>query len=134
LSTERDFRRMSRRELLTLAPLAPLAALALPDIRGSAIRAGLALSDRTGEWMFRPTHPAPTYADADVTPFERFPVNRYVEFEPTRADLATWRLVVEGQVSRPGEYSLAQITSLPKVVQNVRRSHRSTPETELVLR
>jgi DMSO/TMAO reductase YedYZ molybdopterin-dependent catalytic subunit len=118
--TERAYRRMSRRELLTLAPLAPLAALALPDVRDSAIRAGLALSDRAGEWMFRPTHLAPTYADADVTPFERFPINRYVEFEPTRADLATWRLTVEGQVSRPGEYTLEQIMSLPKVVQNVR--------------
>jgi DMSO/TMAO reductase YedYZ molybdopterin-dependent catalytic subunit len=118
--TERAYRRMSRRELLTLAPLAPLAALALPDVRDSAIRAGLALSDRAGEWMFRPTHLAPTYADADVTPFERFPINRYVEFEPTRADLAAWRLTVEGQVSKPGDYTLEQIMSLPKVVQNVR--------------
>lgn len=118
--TERAFRRMSRRELLALAPLASFAALAVPDVRGSVIRAGLALSDRAGEWMFRPTALAPTYPDADVTPFERFPVNRYVEFEPSRADLATWRLSVEGQVSRPGEYTLAQIMSLPKVVQNVR--------------
>src|SRR5262245_26729183 len=118
--TERAFRRMSRRELLALAPLAPLAALALPQIRSSAVRAGLALSDRAGEWMFRRSHLAPTYADADVTPFERFPLNRYVEFEPTRADLASWRLLVEGQVSRPGEYTLEQIKSLPKVVQNVR--------------
>ena len=116
----RGFRRMSRRELLALAPLAPLAALALPDARSSIVRAGLALSDRAGEWMFRPAQLAPTYGDADLTPFERFPVNRYVEFEPSRADLEKWRLYVEGEVSRPGEYTLDQIKALPRVVQNVR--------------
>jgi hypothetical protein len=52
--TARAFRRMSRRELLVLAPLAPLAALALPAARSSVIRAGLALGDRAGERMFRP--------------------------------------------------------------------------------
>ena len=114
------FRRMSRRQLLALAPLAPLAALALPDLRSTVVRAGLALSDRAGEWMFRPTQLAPTFSDADVTPFERFPLNRYVEFEPSGADLASWRLIVEGQVSKPGEYTFEQIRSLPKVVQNVR--------------
>ena len=116
----RAFRRMSRRELLALAPLAPLAALAAPDLRGSLLRAGLALSDRASEWTFRPSQLAPTYGDSDVTPFERFPVNRYVEFEPSAADLAKWRLYVEGQVARPGEYTLEQLKSLPKVVQNVR--------------
>jgi DMSO/TMAO reductase YedYZ molybdopterin-dependent catalytic subunit len=118
--TGRAFRRMSRRELLALAPLVPLAALALPEIRGSAIRTGLALTDRAGERMFRPAHLAPTYGAADVTPFERFPINRYSEFEPSRADVDKWRLSVEGQVSRPGEYTLEQIAALPKVVQNVR--------------
>jgi DMSO/TMAO reductase YedYZ molybdopterin-dependent catalytic subunit len=118
--TGRQFRRMSRRELLALAPLAPLAALALPDARNSAIRAGLALADRAGERMFRPTHLAPTYADADVTPFERFPINRYSEFEPSRTDLDTWRLSVEGLVSKPGDYTLEQIAALPRIVQNVR--------------
>jgi len=116
----RTFRRMTRRELLALAPLASLAALAAPNVRGSIVRAGLSLSDRAGEWMFRPSQLAPTYADADLTPFERFPINRYVEFEPSAADLAKWRLYVEGQVSRPGEYTLEQIAALPKVVQNVR--------------
>src|SRR5262245_19108001 len=109
--TPRAFRRMSRRELLALAPLAPLAALAVPDLRGAIVRAGLSLSDRAGEWTFRPSQLAPTYADADVTPFERFPINRYVEFEPSTADLAKWRLYVEGQVTKPGEYTLEQIMS-----------------------
>lgn len=117
---ERAFRRMSRRELLALAPLAPLAALAVPDVRSSVVRAGLTLSDRAGELMFRPTQLAPTYRDADVTPFERFPLNRYVDYEPSSAELAKFRLYVEGQVTRPGEYTLEQIRALPKVVQNVR--------------
>src|SRR5262245_29545718 len=106
--SRRAFRRMSRRELLALAPLAPLAALGIPDVRGSVVRAGLALSDRAGERIFRPTHLAPTYGNADVTPFERFPLNRYSEYEPSRTDLETWRLSVEGLVSKPGDYTLEQ--------------------------
>src|SRR5690349_19391083 len=104
--SERAFRRMSRRELLALAPLAPLAALAVPGVRDSVVRAGLALTDRAGGLMFRPAQLAPTYTDAEVTPFERFPLNRYVEYEPSSAELAKFRLYVEGQVSTPGEYSL----------------------------
>lgn len=118
--SERTWRRLNRRELLALAPLSACAALINADSRALAIRAGLALSDRAGEWSFRPAQLAPVYPDADVTPFERFPINRHSEFEPSGADLAKWRLYVEGLVSRPGAYTLAQISTLPKVVQNVR--------------
>ena len=118
--SERQWRRVSRRELLALAPLAALAAFAAPTIRETAIRRGLALTDRASEWQFQPTQLAPTYADSDVTPFDRFPINRYVEFDPSPADLAKWRLYVDGQVSRPGAYTFDQIAALPKTVQNVR--------------
>jgi DMSO/TMAO reductase YedYZ molybdopterin-dependent catalytic subunit len=111
---------MNRRELLAMAPLSALVALAAPEIRGSVNRAGQALSDKASEWMFRPAQLAPIYDDADVTPFERFPINRYAEFEPSRDALAKWRLSIDGLVSRPGEYTLEQITSLPKHVHNIR--------------
>lgn len=117
---ERHWRQITRREMLTLAPLAVMAGFAVPEYAEQAVRRGLALADRAGGWMFRPSHLAPTYADSDLTPFERFPVNRYVAFEPSEADLSKWRLIVEGLVSRPGEYTLDQIRALPKVVQNVR--------------
>ena len=100
--SERQWRRVSRRELLAFAPLAALAAFAAPTVRDTVIRRGLALTDRVSEWQFRPTLLAPTYADSDVTPFDGFPINRHVEFEPSPADLAKWRLYVDGQVSRPG--------------------------------
>src|SRR5262245_54591460 len=102
----RAWRRFSRRELLTLAPLGALGALAVPGVRDDVIRGGLALSDRASEWMFRPAHLAPTYSDAEVTPFDRFPINRYSEYEPSSADLAKWRLYVDGLVTRPGQHTL----------------------------
>ena len=111
---------MTRRELLTLAPLGILAGFATPEYSDPAIRKGLEIADRAGEWLFRPSHLAPTYRDADLTPLARFPVNRYSTYEPTEADITRWRLYVEGLVSRPGEYTLDQIRALPKVVQNVR--------------
>jgi DMSO/TMAO reductase YedYZ molybdopterin-dependent catalytic subunit len=35
-------------------------------------------------------------------------------------DLAAWKLAVDGAVQKPGDYSLAQIQSLPKFTQNTR--------------
>ena len=117
--TER--RRITRRELLKLAPLAALGAFAHPRARETLLRHGLELSDRASEWAFDPAHLAPTYADSDLTPFERFPVNRYTDFEPSGASVDAWTLQVEGLVSHPGEYTLDQIRALPKTTQNVRQ-------------
>jgi DMSO/TMAO reductase YedYZ molybdopterin-dependent catalytic subunit len=117
--SHRQWRRMTRRELLALAPLGVMAGFVIPEYAGPGIRKGLALADRASEWAFRPSQMAPTYDAADLTPFERFPTNRHVEFAPD-PDLSKWRLYVEGLVSRPGEYTLEQIQALPKVSQNVR--------------
>jgi len=46
-------------------------------------------------------------------------VNTYDVDDP-EVDLDTWRLTVSGDVQRPGEYTLAQIQSLPKLTQNTR--------------
>ena len=116
----RTWRRMTRREVLALAPVSLLAAVAMPGTREPILRGGLAATDRAGEWLFRSSRLAPTYPDGDLTPFDRFPINSYSAFEPSDADLAKWRLDVDGLVSRPGTYTLEQIAALPKVVQNVR--------------
>ena len=105
---------------LGLAPLSLLAGVIVPETREAILRGGLAATDRAGGWLFRPLQLAPTYHGADLTPFERFPINSYSAFVPSDADLANWRLYVDGLVSRPGTYTFDQVAAMPKVVQNVR--------------
>jgi DMSO/TMAO reductase YedYZ molybdopterin-dependent catalytic subunit len=81
--------------------------------------AGLRMTDATSALMFRPSLLAPTFADKDVTPFHRFPINSYLpgDFE---VDLDTWRLEVSGLVRHQGTYTLDAIRRFSKVVQNTR--------------
>jgi DMSO/TMAO reductase YedYZ molybdopterin-dependent catalytic subunit len=116
---EKAVRRMNRRELLKLTPLLALSAAAIPGVNETLIKRGLAWSDRASEMVFNPRRMAETFSDREVTPLERFPINRYSDYEPAN-DLADWKLIVEGMVARPGEYSLEQIKGLPKQTQNVR--------------
>lgn len=109
----------SRRELLKLSPLLLLGAFAVPSLRDRLLDAGVAWSDLASGALFRRRHLAPTYADADVVPFERFPYNGYDILEPD-IDFDRWALEVDGAVARPGRYSLAQIRALPRVRQNTR--------------
>lgn len=62
---------------------------------------------------------APEYSDGDVTPEEGFRVNDYDTDEPD-IDTENWKLIVDGLVSKPGEYTLQQIMSLPKQTKNLR--------------
>ncbi|HEY3358451.1 MAG TPA: molybdopterin-dependent oxidoreductase [Polyangia bacterium] len=117
--TDAEARRLGRRELLKLAPLAAVGALALPGVRRALLRGGLALSDAAAGAVFRGARRAPTFRDADVVPFERFPYNGYDVLDPG-VDLARWSLTVQGLVQRPGAYPLARIQALPKVTQNTR--------------
>ncbi len=110
---------LTRRELLKLAPLAALGAFAVPSVSDKLIRRGLELSDIVSERLFRPDQLVETFAASAVTPLEKFPYNTYGTHEP-EIDVASWKLIVEGDVTRPGEYTLDQITALPKHVQNVR--------------
>src|SRR5688572_7972867 len=102
-----------------MAPLLGAGVLLVPSGRQAVIEGGLALSDRAGAASFRTAHLAPTYADADVTPLDRFPPNSYLAHDP-EVNLDRWRLLVEGLVSRPGEYTLDAIRQWPKIVQNTR--------------
>jgi DMSO/TMAO reductase YedYZ molybdopterin-dependent catalytic subunit len=116
---QRMLRRISRRELLKLSPVLAVGAVLVPGLRNPILRAGVDLSDSAAHVSFRSRHLAETFAARQVTPLEKFPFNYYDVLDP-EVDLASWSLSVSGLVKSPGEYSLAQIRSLPKVVQNTR--------------
>lgn len=117
--TERQAKKIRRRELLKLSPLVLLGAFAVPSIQEKLLKDGLAFHDWAAALFFRRTHLAPTFSDADVVPFEKFPVNNYDVDDPG-VDLAAWKLKVSGDVANPGEYTLDQIQSLPRQRQNTR--------------
>jgi DMSO/TMAO reductase YedYZ molybdopterin-dependent catalytic subunit len=109
----------TRRELLKLSPLLLLGGFALPSWREGLVNAGLTWSDRASAALFRQTHLARTFADADVVPFEQFPYNFWNVVEP-ELDFENWKLQIGGSVSKPGAYTLDQIRALPVVRQNTR--------------
>ncbi len=115
----RKFKAINRRELLKLTPVLALGAFALPTLRKPLLKSGLAFSDWASAWLFRTGHLAPTFADSDLTPFNKFPFNDYDVDDP-ELDLDKWTLTVGGAVQKPGDYRLAQIQALPKVNQNTR--------------
>jgi DMSO/TMAO reductase YedYZ molybdopterin-dependent catalytic subunit len=115
----RKFKSISRRELLKLAPVVALGAFAIPQLRVPLLKAGLGFSDWASAKLFRSGHLAPTFADSDLSPFDKFPINDYDVDDP-EVDLESWTLTVTGAVQKPGDYTLAQIQALPKVRQNTR--------------
>jgi DMSO/TMAO reductase YedYZ molybdopterin-dependent catalytic subunit len=117
--TERKFGQVSRRELLKLAPVVVLGAFAIPALQEPLLRRGLAFSDWASGVMFRRNHLAPTFSDAELTPFEKFPLNCY-DVEDPGVIFENWTLTVTGSVQKPGDYTLAQIQSLPLQRQNTR--------------
>jgi DMSO/TMAO reductase YedYZ molybdopterin-dependent catalytic subunit len=116
---QKKFKSMNRRELLKLTPVIALAAFAIPTLQTPLLKAGLGFSDWASGVLFRRGHLAPTFSDADVAPFEKFPINDYDVDDP-EVDLTAWKLAVSGSVQKPGEYTLAQVQSLPKHTQNTR--------------
>ncbi len=118
-SYERKFKRMNRRELLKLAPVVALGAFAIPKFQGPLLKTGLAFSDWASAKLFRRGHLAPTFTDSELTPFPKFPVNDYDVDDP-EVDFDKWTLTVGGAVQKPGDYTLAQIQTLPKFRQNTR--------------
>jgi DMSO/TMAO reductase YedYZ molybdopterin-dependent catalytic subunit len=116
---DQEYGRIKRRELLKLAPLLALGAFAVPKLREPLLKAGLGFSDWASALMFRPGHLAPTFADSEVDPFDRFPINGYDVADP-EVDFDKWSLTVTGAVQKPGDYKLDQIQSLPKFRQNTR--------------
>jgi len=115
----RKFKSISRREVLKLTPVIALGAFAIPKMRMPLLEAGLGFSDWASDRLFRPGHPAPTFADSALTPFDSFPINGY-DIDDPGIDLRKWTLTVDGAVQKPGQYTLAQIQALPKITQNTR--------------
>jgi DMSO/TMAO reductase YedYZ molybdopterin-dependent catalytic subunit len=116
---EKEVARLSRRELLKLSPLVLAGAFLIPKVQDFLLEKGVAAADTASGLTFRAAHLAPTFPDSMVVPFDNFPYNGYDVIDP-EVDLENWTLTVEGQVARPGEYTLAQIQSLPKIVHNTR--------------
>jgi DMSO/TMAO reductase YedYZ molybdopterin-dependent catalytic subunit len=117
--SERKFAQVSRRELLKVAPVVALAAFAVPGAQEWLLKKGLGFSDWTSGLMFRNGHLATTFADSQVTPFEKFPINDYDVDDPG-VIFENWTLTVTGAVQKSGDYTLAQIQALPRVRQNTR--------------
>src|SRR3984957_8078935 len=117
--SDREFARMSRRELLKVVPVALLGAFAIPAFQESLLKKGLAFSDWASARMFRTGHLAPTFADSELTPFAKFPINGY-DVEDPGVIFENWTLTVTGAVNKPGDYKLEQIQALPRLRQNTR--------------
>ena len=116
---EPELARMSRRELLKLAPVLVLGAFAIPGVQDALLKKGLGFSDWMSARLFRRGHPAPTFADSELTPFEKFPINDYDVDDPGII-FENWTLTVGGLVQKPGDYRLQQIQALPPVRHNTR--------------
>jgi DMSO/TMAO reductase YedYZ molybdopterin-dependent catalytic subunit len=117
--SKKKFKSVTRRELLKLTPAVALGAFAIPALRKPLLKAGLGFSDWASGTIFRRHHLAPTFADSELTPFDKFPINDYDVDDP-EVDFEKWTLTVDGAVQKPGDYKLAQVQQLPKVVQNTR--------------
>src|SRR5262249_28300446 len=107
----REFKSVTRRELLKLTPVIALGAFAIPKLQGPLLKAGLGFSDWASARLFRSGHLASTFTDSDVTPFDKFPINDYDADDP-QVDFDRWTLTVSGVVQKPGDYTLAQIQTL----------------------
>ena len=118
-ANNRKLKSVSRRELLKISPVIALGAFAVPKLQQPLLKAGLGFSDWASGVLFRRGHLAPTFADADLTPFDKFPINDYDVDDPG-VDLSTWQLNVTGTVKNGGKFTLAQIQALPKITQNTR--------------
>ena len=117
--TEGNFARMSRRELLKVAPVVLLGAFAIPGLQEPLLKKGLAFSDWVSARLFRQGHLAPTFDDAELTPFQKYPINDYDVDDPG-VIFENWSLTVSGAVKKPGDYKLEQIQALPRIRQNTR--------------
>lgn len=112
-------RKIARRELLKLSPLAALAAFAIPGLQQKLLAKGHEYTANAFAALRSAHKLAPTFSPSQLTALENFPVNAYLTEDPG-VDPETWTLSVKGAVAHPGEYKLDQIKALPKVEQITR--------------
>ena len=65
-----------------MTPLAAAGLLLNASARDRIVGGGQELADRISAVAFQPAHLAPVFADRDVTPFERYPLNSYLVDDP----------------------------------------------------
>lgn len=116
---EAGLARLSRRELLKLAPILALGAFTIPTVQEVLLKKGLGFSDWMSARLFRREHLAPTFYDTELTPLEKFPINDYDVDDPG-VIFENWTLTVSGLVQNPGDYKLDQIQALAPVRQNTK--------------
>ena len=63
---KRKFNRVTRRELLKLAPVLAIGAFAIPKLQEPLLKAGLGFSDWASARLFRSGHLAPTFDNSYV--------------------------------------------------------------------
>ena len=97
----RKFKTISRRELLKLTPVLAFGAFAIQQLQTPPPQAGLGFSDWVSARLFRSGHLAPAFADSDLTPFDKFPINGYDVDDP-EVDLDSWTLTVSGRGTKAG--------------------------------
>jgi len=97
--TDKKFSQVSRRELLKLAPVLALGAFAIPKLQQGLLKKGLGFSDWASARLFRPGHLATTFDNAELTPFEKFPINGYDVDDPG-VIFENWNLTVSGAVKK----------------------------------
>lgn len=111
----------TRRRLLKLSSILLLAGCDYSA--GGKTESFLHMFQQFNDWVqgkvFDPQKLAAEYSDDQLTPKDGFRVNGYDTDEPD-IDLEHWTLTVDGLVSKPGEYTLEQISTLPKHVKNLR--------------
>jgi len=109
----RKFKTMNRRELLKLTPVAVLGAFAIPSLQKPLLKGGLAFSDWASARLFRSGHLAHKFADADLTPFEKFPINGYDVDDPG-VDFDKWTLTVNGFRTKAGRLHAGSDSGIAK--------------------
>ena len=110
-----------RRRIVLLSPLVLLAGCDLTP-EGSTeklLRSVQSFNDWVQGKVFDPSKRAPEYSAGELTPETGFRVNGKDD-SPPDFDASAWTLSVGGRVTKPGTYTLADLTKLPKVVMNTR--------------
>ena len=115
----RKFRKMNRRELLKLTPIVALGAFAFPKLREPLLKEGLAFSD-WASGKLRSGHLAPTFAESDVTPFEKFPINGYDVDDPG-VDFEKWTLTVAARCRSPATTRWRKFRLCPRCAEHASR-------------
>ncbi len=111
----------SRRRLIGLAPILLIAGCdyTAGERTTSILRSFQQFNDWIQAKVFSQTKLSPEYGDEQLTPEEGFRINDYDTDTPD-VDPDNWTLTLNGLVERPGEYTLKQVSSLPKKIMNTR--------------